>query len=343
MGLKIYKGYSLLGHNTFRIDVKGEYFVEFASLQDLNEIHKLISGGKLPRRTLLIGGGSNLLFTKDFEGTVLHSVIDSFEILSQCEDSVKVKVGSGWKWDDFVAKTVENGWWGAENLSYIPGDVGSCAVQNIGAYGAEFKDIVEEVEAFDLESGEIRRFSLQECCYGYRESIFKSLQYASMVITAVTFVLQKNGKPNFSYSHLRSEFNDNPNPSLAQIREKVIEVRRSKLPDVSEIGSAGSFFKNPIVPKEHYKQLLEIYPSIPAFDVEGNEFCMKLSAGWLIEQCGWKGKSLDGKAGVYHKQALVLVNLSNATGEQVLSLARSVASSVREKFSVELVPEVIIL
>ena len=341
-GLSIHRAYSLLQHNTFGIDVFADYFAEYHSVEQLRAIHQMRLRGEFPEKFLFIGGGSNLLFTEDFKGVVLHSAIDTFEILSEDDATVRVKVGAGWNWDKFVAECVAKGWWGVENLSYIPGEVGSSAVQNIGAYGVEVKDVIEKVEVFDFESGELSELSNAECCYGYRDSVFKRSDYKKYIVTAVVFLLKKNGSPNFSYKQLGQIFEGETSVGLFRIRETIIEVRRSKLPEPSEIGSAGSFFKNPVVPVSKFEELCKIYPSIPHYAVEGNEFCMKLSAGWLIEQCGWKGRSLA-RAGVYHKQALVLVNLGGATGEQVVALANEIIVSVKEKFGIDLSPEVIIL
>ena len=252
--LSIHRNYSLLGHNTFGIDVRADYFVEYHSVEQLQAIHQMRKNGELPQESLFIGGGSNLLFTSDFKGLVLHSAIDTFEVSQESESQVRVKVGAGWNWDSFVAKCVESGWWGVENLSYIPGEGGSSAVQNIGAYGVEVKDVIESVEVFDFEQGGLSVFSKEECCYGYRDSIIKRLDCKKYIVTAVNFVLQKNGVPNFSYKQLGALFSGESFVELSRIRETVIGIRRSKLPEPSEIGSAGSFFKNPIVSISRFEQ-----------------------------------------------------------------------------------------
>lgn len=340
--LSIYKDYSLLGHNTFGMDVMADYFVEYNSIEDLETVRQMRLEGALPDKYLFVGEGSNLLFTQDFRGVVLHSAIKTFEVLSEDNFSVRVRVGSGWNWDSFVSECVDRGWWGLENLSYIPGQVGSCAVQNIGAYGVEAKDLIELVEVFDFEQGIYLQLSKDECKYGYRDSIFKSEAFRKYAVTAVVFALRKLPSPNFSYKQLAEAFQGETDPKLSRIRDAVINIRKGKLPEPSEIGSAGSFFKNPVVPIGKFEELQKKYPSIPYYRVEGNGSCMKLSAGWLIEQCGWKGRSV-GRAGVYHKQALVIVNLGGAIPSEVLSLVEKVISSVVDKFGIELSPEVIIL
>ena len=325
--LNIHKDYSLLGHNTFGIDARTAAFVEYSSEAELLEAARMLREGALPSPWLHIGGGSNLLLTRDWPGTVLHSRITGCETVSENEDAVEVRVGSGVVWDDFVEMCVERGWYGAENLSAIPGETGAAAVQNIGAYGVEVKDLILEVETLDMASGHKKVFPAADCGYGYRRSIFKQHDNKRFVVLSVLFRLGLRPQLNLGYKALSEALSGRDNITLRDVRETVRAVRSSKLPDPSETGSAGSFFTNPVVSRSKFEELGD---------------CVKLSAGWLIEQCGWKGRSL-GRAGVYPKQALVLVNLGGATGSEVEALAAAVRDSVHERFGVELRPEVNIL
>ncbi len=338
--LNIHKDYSLLGHNTFGIDARTAAFVEYSSEAELLEAARMLREGALPSPWLHIGGGSNLLLTRDWPGTVLHSRITGCETVSENEDAVEVRVGSGVVWDDFVEMCVERGWYGAENLSAIPGETGAAAVQNIGAYGVEVKDLILEVETLDMSSGQKKVFPAGDCGYGYRRSIFKQQDNKRYVVLSVLFRLGLRPQLNLGYKALSEALSGRDNITLRDVRETVRAVRSSKLPEPSETGSAGSFFTNPVVPRSKFEELQRQWPAIPHYPAPGD--CVKLSAGWLIEQCGWKGRSL-GRAGVYPKQALVLVNLGGATGSEIEALATAVRDSVRERFGVELRPEVNIL
>ena len=345
--LNIHKDYSLLGHNTFGIDARTAAFVEYSSEAELLEAARMLREGALPSPWLHIGGGSNLLLTRDWPGTVLHSRITGCETVSENEDAVEVRVGSGVVWDDFVEMCVERGWYGAENLSAIPGETGAAAVQNIGAYGVEVKDLILEVETLDMSSGQKKVFPAADCGYGYRRSIFKQQDNKRFVVLSVLFRLGLRPQLNLGYKALSEALSGRDNITLRDVRETVRAVRSSKLPDPSETGSAGSFFTNPVVPRSKLEELQKQWPAIPFYEVRGTSGAVvpdsvKLSAGWLIEQCGWKGRSL-GRAGVYPRQALVLVNLGGATGSEVVALASAVRASVRERFGVELHPEVNIL
>ncbi len=338
--MKRFDNYSLIKNNTFGIDASAECFIEYESVEDLERVGAMAWRGELPLPLRPIGGGSNILLTSDsVRGTVLHSGIRSVEVLSADDKSVRVRVGSGFVWDDFVEMCVWQGWFGAENLSLVPGEVGGAAVQNIGAYGAEVKDIIESVECFDLEAGMSRLFSRDKCEYGYRESVFKLDKYRQCVITYVTFRLSLEPEFNFSYKALADRMAGREDILLRDIRETIIDIRNSKLPDPAETGSAGSFFKNPVVPRSAFERIKAEYPDVPSYEVPGDPESVKLSAGWMIDRCGWKGKAL-GRAGVYKHQALVLVNLGGATGAEVVALADAVIASVREKFGVELSMEV---
>ncbi len=338
--MKRFDNYSLKNHNTFGIDATVECFIEYESTEELATIGEMAWKGQLPMPLIPIGGGSNILLASDTVcGTVLHSGIRSVEVLSADDRSVRVRVGSGFVWDDFVEMCVWQGWFGAENLSLVPGEVGGAAVQNIGAYGAEVKDIIESVECFDLDAGMSRLFSRDKCEYGYRESIFKLEKYRQCIITYVTFRLSLEPSFNFSYKALADKMAGREGILLRDIRETIIDIRNSKLPDPAKIGSAGSFFKNPVVPRALFEHIKAQYPDAPSYEVAGEPESIKLSAGWMIDRCGWKGKAL-GPAGVYKDQALVLVNLGGATGAEVVALADAVIASVREKFRVELSMEV---
>jgi len=288
-------------------------------------------------RILHIGSGSNLLFLKDFEGVVLHSAIKDITGTREDVDSAYLEVGSGVVWDDLVAYCVLNGLGGIENLSLIPGEVGASAVQNIGAYGVEVQDIILEVNAVEIETATVRTFSNEECHYGYRSSIFKNELKGKYIITSVLFRLDKKPKFKLNYQHLEEEVLKCGEVNLQTIRQTIIAVRESKLPDPKVLGNAGSFFMNPIIAKTLFVSLQEKYPNIPHYVVSETE--EKVPAGWLIDQCGWKGKQI-GRAGVHDKQALVLVNLGGATGAEIVHLAEQIQSSVKETFGIELRPEV---
>ena len=345
--LNIQRDYSLLGHNTFGIEARTAAFVEYSSEAELLEAARMLNEGALPSPWLHIGGGSNLLLTRDWPGTVLHSRITTCETVSENEDAVEVRVGSGVVWDEFVEMCVGHGWYGAENLSAIPGETGAAAVQNIGAYGMEVKDLILEVETLDMVSGQKKVFRVADCGYGYRRSIFKQQDNKRYVVLSVLFRLGLRPNLNLGYKALSEALSGRYNITLWDVRETVRAVRSSKLPDPSEVGSAGSFFTNPVVPRSKLEELQKQWPAIPFYEVHGTSGAVvpdsvKLSAGWLIEQCGWKGRSL-GRAGVYPRQALVLVNLGGATGSEVAALASAIRDSVRERFGVELHPEVNIL
>lgn len=333
--MKIFQNFSLLAYNTFGIDAKADYFIEYDSIDDLQTVLK--SEIVTSNRILPIGGGSNLLFMKDFNGVLLHSVIKSIEKVSEDDDFVCLEVGSGVVWDDFVAYCVEKGLGGVENLSLIPGDVGASAVQNIGAYGVEVQDVIAEVNAVEIETSVFRKFSTEDCTYDYRESIFKNELKGKYIITSVVFRLEKHPVFKLNYQHLEEEVLKNGNVNLQTIRQTIIAVRESKLPDPKVLGNAGSFFMNPVVSKLHFIDLQSNYPTIPHYYISETE--EKVPAAWLIDQCGWKGKRI-GNAAVHDKQALVLVNNGGATGAEIVYLAEQIQKSVKDKFGIELKPEV---
>lgn len=344
--MKDLRNYNLLDHNTFGIDVKCRRFIEFSSVSELLMICERLSDDDQP--LLVMGGGSNLLFTDNFDGTVLHSAIKGIEKVAGEGDSVLVRAGSGEAWDDFVAFCVENGWYGAENLSLIPGEVGASAVQNIGAYGAEAKDIIECVEAVEIATGRRVAFENEEIGYGYRQSRFKQDWKNRFVITHVIYRLSTEFVPQLDYGNLRQRLSGELSDSKASpmggglegafaVRQAIIDIRQSKLPDPKILGNGGSFFVNPMVSVEKFRELAAKYPGMPHYEVDAER--VKIPAGWLIEQCGWKGRS-QGRVGVYEKQALVLVNLGGATGQEVLDLCRQIQHDVKQKFGVEIKPEV---
>ena len=328
--------YSLLPYNTFGIDVSASRFLEYASVAELKEY---IAQGAVTTPFLHIGGGSNLLFTKDYDGLILHSRIGGIEVTAEDSQTVSLRVGAGVVWDDFVACCVEHGWYGAENLSLIPGEVGASAVQNIGAYGVEVKDLITAVETVNVQ-GYGRVYSVEECEYAYRSSIFKRPENKSVFVTYVRFRLSKEERYTLDYGTIRQELAKYPAPTLPIVRKVIIEIRESKLPDPKVMGNAGSFFMNPIVAKEKLEALQRDYPRIPYYELPDGR--VKIPAGWMIDQCGWKGKSL-GPAAVHDKQALVLVNRGGAKGSDIVALSDAVRASVRDKFGIDIHPEVNVL
>ena len=327
------KNYSLLRHNTFGIDAKCKRFIEYSSVEEAQQVAEMITDADQP--LLILGGGSNLLLTGDYNGTVLHSGIRFLEQTDECH----VRCGSGFIWDDVVDYCVANNLYGAENLSIIPGEVGASAVQNIGAYGAEAKDLIECVEAVEIETGQICRFTNTECAYSYRQSKFKHAWKNRFLITAVTYKLSKTYNPKLDYGNIRVALAAKgiDNPTAMQLRETIIDIRNAKLPDPKVLGNAGSFFMNPVVPTHKYNQLAQQYVGMPHYTID-SEY-EKIPAGWLIEQCGWKGQAL-GKAAVHNKQALVLVNCGGATGSEVVQLYKTIQHDVKQKFDIEIKPEV---
>ena len=299
---------SLLPYNTFGIDAKARLFIEYYSLDELRQVLKEHKG----ERILHIGQGSNLLFTKDFDGVILHSGMARAKFL----DDETVEAQNGLRLDDLIAQLTDMNYSGMEKLSLIPGEVGASAVQNVGAYGCEAKDVIERVYTLDVETLEERVFTNEECKFGYRDSAFKHELKGKYIVTSVVYKV----KPG----------------DATKTREEIIETRNGKLPKVGEVGSAGSFFMNPFVPEEQANELLKLYPDMPHFETPQG---VKIPAAWLIEQCGWKGKTLGG-AQVWPKQPLVIVNANHATAQDIIDLAAAVSASVKEKFGIEIRPEV---
>ena len=334
--MKDFSNYSLLQHNTFGIDAKCRRFLEYASIEEAQQVAAILRESSLPY--IIIGGGSNLLLTQDFDGIVVHSAIKGIHSSLTTHHS-PVVCGSGEIWDDVVDYAVHHQLYGAENLSLIPGDVGASAVQNIGAYGVEVKDLITEIEAVEIATGDIRIFQNEECEYAYRQSRFKGEWKNQYLITHVTYQMQTVFQPHLDYGNIRAELERKGlvNPSASQLRQVIIDIRNAKLPDPKVMGNAGSFFMNPIVTKEKYEQLAAQYEGMPHYTVDAAH--EKIPAGWMIDHCGWKGKSM-GRAGVHDKQALVLVNRGGATGKEIVALCEAIQRDVKEKFGIEIHPEV---
>ena len=326
--------------NTFGIDARCTRLLEFSSVDELRNHWQEIAEAHRQGRLLIIGRGSNLLPTGDYDGLVVRSKIMGRTLIAP----YKIEVGSGETVDEIIAWSIAEGLYGMENLSLIPGEVGASAVQNIGAYGVEAKDLIVSLHALDIETGEIVEITNEQCEYGYRQSRFKKDWKNRFVITDVTYQLSTTFTPHLDYGNIRKVLeekgvscNVEDGQLTAQLlRDTIIDIRNAKLPDYEVEGNAGSFFMNPIVPKEKLDELLAKYPNMPYYPTEN---AVKLPAGWLIDQCGWKGKTL-GRAGVHDKQALVLVNKGGATGEEVVALCRQVQKDVLDRFGVEIHPEV---
>ncbi len=356
--MEIYKDYDLTKLNTFGISVKAKFFIEIRDETDLEKLFDTLEFKN--SKKLFLGGGSNILFTKNFDGLVILNKLKGIKILSETSTDVVIRSMGGEIWHDLVIFAVERGYWGIENLSLIPGTVGAAPMQNIGAYGAELRNVLENVEAYNLESGEKKVFSKEECLFGYRDSIFKNKLKDKYFILAITLKLSKISRPNLSYkillefleksarntTHSVAGRNKIITYSLKDISDAVSAIRKSKLPDPTIIPNAGSFFKNVFIELAELKKLRETYPKIPHFNepsdasaLADREGIIKIPTAWLIEQCGLKGKRI-GKVGVHEKQALVLVNYGGATGEEVKELAEEIIASVLSKFGLRLIPEV---
>lgn len=327
---------SLKPYNTFGIDVKARNFVEVTSVEELRETLTNMYASEL----FILGGGSNMLLTKDVEKTVVHINLKGREIVEETEDEVVLQAMAGENWHEFVRYCISKNMGGLENLSLIPGNVGTAPIQNIGAYGVEIKDSFESCTAMDLQTLELMTFSREDCKFGYRDSIFKNEAKGRYIITSVNFRLRKrNHKLNTSYGSIDQYLEEKGvnNPTIGDISEAVINIRESKLPNPKELGNSGSFFKNPVVSIEKLKELQAQFPEIPFYAVDEN--LVKVPAGWLIERAGLKGYR-EGDAGVHTKQALVLVNYGSATGKEILALSKKIQKKVEEMFGIEIQPEV---
>ena len=335
--MKDFRDYSLLNHNTFGIDANCSRFLEFENEAEAIQVAEILHHSKQPY--IIIGGGSNLLLTRDFDGIVVRSGIKGMEIE---QSTARITCGSGEVFDDMVAASLEAGYYGMENLSLIPGDVGASAVQNIGAYGVEAKDLIQCVWMIDITTGKPRMLGNEECEYGYRQSRFKKDWKNRFLITRVTYGLSRNFTPHLDYGNIRAELERKgiSEPTAQQLRDVIIDIRNAKLPDPKVQGNAGSFFMNPIVSREKYESLAAQYPGMPHYTVDDSH--EKIPAGWMIDQCGWKGRSL-GRAGVHDRQALVLVNRGGATGQEIVALCEAVRKDVKDTFGIDIHPEVNII
>lgn len=333
--MKDIQHYSLKAHNTFGIEARCSRFLEYATVEEAQQVAALLREHE--GRYLIIGGGSNLLLTRDFEGIVVRSAILGIESVG-----CRVCCGSGETWDHVVEYGVDHKCYGAENLSWIPGDVGASVVQNIGAYGAEVKDLVETIEAVRIATGEVVEISASDCQYAYRQSRFKGEWKDQYLITHVTYQLQATFHPQIDYGNIRAELERRQisQPTAKQLRDVIIAIRQQKLPDPEVMGNAGSFFMNPIVTRDVYLQLAAQYENMPHYTIDSNH--EKIPAGWMIEQCGWKGRSM-GRAGVHDRQALVLVNRGGATGADIVALCQQIQSDVKQRFGITIKPEVNII
>ncbi|MDR2911755.1 MAG: UDP-N-acetylmuramate dehydrogenase [Alistipes sp.] len=327
--MKVTENISLKNLNSFGVEARAARLIEWESVEELAEI-------PFGKEWMSLGGGNNILFTRDFEGTLIKSAARAITPVSESADTLTVRVEAGVDWSDFVGWCVAGGLWGAENLSAIPGTVGAAPIQNIGAYGAEVKDIISSVECFTVETKTPLTLAADHCAFGYRDSVFKRELRGRVVVTAVHFRLSRVPRPNLNYAPLK----ELKNPTLEEISRAVIEIRNSKLPDPRTTGNAGSFFKNPLVDAALARELASRHPDMPLYQAS-DPSKMKLAAGWLIEQAGWKGRANEkGSVGIHPRQALIVTNLGGATGAEIVLFAEQVKNDVRQKFGVELETEV---
>ncbi|MDF1548059.1 MAG: UDP-N-acetylmuramate dehydrogenase [Bacteroidales bacterium] len=329
------ENYSLKERNTFNVDANARYFISPGSLADLIEIINFTDS--LGKDIFVLGGGSNVLFINDFNGLIIHPQLFGIEIVNEKDNGVLVKAAASENWDSFVEWTVNNGYCGLENLSLIPGTVGACPVQNIGAYGVEVAESIEKVEAIEILTSKVQTFTNLDCKFGYRNSIFKNELKNKFIITNVYFKLSKIPVLKTHYGAIENELNRMGEVNLINIRQAIIKIRESKLPDPEKIPNAGSFFKNPVITKQHYLSLKKKYPEMVAYQAENNQF--KIAAGWMIDKLDWKGKQLNGAA-VHENQALVLVNKQNASGKDIFELGKCIQKSVSLAFDINLEFEV---
>jgi UDP-N-acetylmuramate dehydrogenase len=331
----IQENVTLKPFNTFHLDVKTRYMADLKNISQIRDFLQSSYARVMPR--FILGGGSNVLFAADYNGIIIRPLMKGIEKVSETGDSVLVRAGAGEEWDSFVEWCVSRDLGGIENLSLIPGTVGASPVQNIGAYGVEVKDVIYSVEAVKWDDGEMINLTGSDCRFEYRDSVFKHAFHDKVIIAFVTFKLSKKHDLKIHYAGLERELERYPETSIRTIREAVISIRRNKLPDPRETGNAGSFFKNPLVPAEQAFTLLRTFPDMPVYPDDPG--VIKLSAAWLIDQCGWKGKRV-GNTGTHEKQPLILVNYGNATGIEILHLARKIQKSVLDHFAVKLDMEV---
>jgi UDP-N-acetylmuramate dehydrogenase len=330
--MRIEEHYSLEKHNSFRLPVKTRWFVEYENEEELMRI--LRDEYFRTCDSISIGSGSNILLLNDYSGIVLHSAIKGIIVTEETEDIVRLRIGAAEVWDSVVAYAVDQGWYGIENLSGIPGECGGAAIQNIGAYGAEIKDVIEAVETYNQQTCEKQVFNKEACRYAYRHSRFKEENEPPYVIAHICIRLSKIPRFSLPYGDIKERIAD---VTLSNVRETILAMRQEKLPDPDRFGNAGSFFMNPVITAGQWETLKAEYPDMPFFPAEEGK--VKIPAGWLIEQCGFKGQS-QGEAGTYEKQALVLINLGHASGQDIALLAESIRTAVAQRFHIELIPEV---
>ena len=338
--MNIIENYPLLKLNTFGIDVKAKYFTSINTINELIEVTKTNVFKDL--ELLILGGGSNILLTKDFDGLVILNNIKGKEIIDQNQQSIFLKIGAGENWHELVMYCVDNGWGGIENLSLIPGNTGTAPMQNIGAYGVEIKETFIELEALEISSGKIVKFNNSDCEFGYRESVFKNKMKNQYIILNITLELKKNPVLNINYGDVKAilESQNIKNPGIKEVSNAIIRIRQSKLPDPKKIGNSGSFFKNPLVSLNQLELIKKNYPNVVNYEINENEF--KIAAGWLIERAGWKGKKFN-NYGVHEKQALVLVNYGLANGMEIFDLSEKIILDIKDKFGITLEREVNII
>jgi UDP-N-acetylmuramate dehydrogenase len=333
---KLIPNFSLKQNNSFGLDVRSDYWLSLSGSEDWNAAIARYPH-LLEEKKMIIGGGTNLLFLSDFDGLIISPDFCGYSIAYQDSQVVEISVGAGVEWDDFVAYCVGNGWYGAENLSLIPGKVGAAAVQNIGAYGIEAATLITKVDGYNMETSRMESFSADQCRFGYRSSIFKEKMSNTFMVTSVTFTLKKDGAIDDGYGDLKRMIAEFGEPTLQNMRKAVMQIRESKLPDPHKIGNAGSFFKNPVVAEAVAKALKERLPGLPVYQM--SEGFVKIGAGFLIEKAGWKGYQM-GCAAVHDRQALVLINRGGATGQEILDLSQAIQQDVLNKFSIMLEREV---
>ncbi|UBZ12832.1 UDP-N-acetylmuramate dehydrogenase [Flagellimonas marinaquae] len=337
--MNIQENISLKNYNTFGIDVKARFFVEITGLVQLQKVLEL----KAYPKKFIISGGSNMLLTKDIDALVVHLKLKGISIVEENENFVEVKAMAGENWHELVMWSLDQGFGGLENLSLIPGNVGTAPIQNIGAYGVELKDVFVSCAAMDVKTGELEGFDNEACEFGYRESIFKNRAKDKYIITSVVLKLTKKDHVlHTGYGSIENELKEKGivHPTIRDISDAVIAIRRSKLPDPKEIGNSGSFFKNPVISQKAFDRFIKKYPNAPFYEMDDDKF--KIPAGWLVEQCGFKGKRF-GDAGVHEKQALVLVNHGSATGKEILDLSKKIQDEVQKTFKIKIQPEVNII
>ncbi|MDX1427723.1 MAG: UDP-N-acetylmuramate dehydrogenase [Salegentibacter mishustinae] len=334
--MQVAENFSLKNYNTFGVDVMARKFIAVHSTEELRDVLQQAYASEI----FVLGGGSNMLLTKDIDKTVIHIGLKGIELISESRDEVVLKVGAGENWHQFVLYCIEKGYGGLENLSLIPGNVGTAPVQNIGAYGVELKDSFESCEAMRIQTLEIDNFNAEQCEFGYRNSVFKNKLKGEYIITSVNFRLsKKDHKLSTTYGAIQAELDKHEikEPTIKNVSDAVISIRQQKLPDPRELGNSGSFFKNPVIKETEFKKLQKQFPEMPFYALHANQ--IKIPAGWLIDQAGLKGYR-QGDAGVHKNQALVLVNYGNATGQEILALSKEIQDKIYKKYGIQLEPEV---